>query len=107
VRAFEPIERSAQGITCSVRLMPRGGRDAVDGWKRAANGSGHLKVRVCAVPENGRANAALIVLVAEKLHVAKSSVSIAGGHTSRLKRIEVAGDGPALSAELTAWGKAQ
>jgi len=106
VRAVEPIERSEHGIVFSVRLTPRGGRDAVDAWSRAADGSAYLKVRVAAVPEDGRANAALIALVAKTLDVARSAVSIAGGHSARLKRLEVDGDGPRLSAHLMALGDA-
>ena len=89
-----------------VRLTPKGGRDAVEGWAKSADGAVHLKARVRAVPENGKANAALIGLLAETLAVPKSAVRIAGGETARLKRIEVAGEAKILTARLQALGDA-
>lgn len=83
----------------AVRLTPRGGRDAVDGWAVGADGRPHLKARVSAPPVEGEANAALTVLLAKKLGLAKSAVRIAAGETGRLKQIELDGvDEPALVA---------
>jgi hypothetical protein len=107
VRAPEPVESSARGVSFHVRLTPKGGRDAVDGWSRSADGSAHLKVRVSAVPEDGKANAALIALVAKALDVGRSAVSIARGHTARLKRIDVDGDEANLRARLMEMGEAK
>lgn len=88
------------GISFAVRLTPKGGRDAVEGWEIASDGSEHLKCRVRAVPEDGKANAALIELLAKRLAVPKSTVRLASGATSRLKRIEIAGDCTLLTARL-------
>jgi uncharacterized protein YggU (UPF0235/DUF167 family) len=57
-----------------------------------------LKVYVCAAPVDGEANAAVLALVAKSLGVAKSSVSIVRGESSRDKVLRV--DLPA--AELAA-----
>lgn len=92
-------------VTIHVRLTPKGGRDAVEGWAEAADGSVHLKVRVRAVPEDGKANDALVALLAAKLDVPKSAVRIASGAAARLKRVEIAGDGRALAARLEGFGK--
>jgi len=82
-----------------VRLTPKGGRDAIDGWW--TDGSGRaLKARVAAPPEDGKANAALIGLLARALDVRKSDVRIASGAASRVKTVEVAGDDAALAARL-------
>jgi uncharacterized protein YggU (UPF0235/DUF167 family) len=61
----------------AVRLTPRGGRDAVDGWATGADGRPFLKARVAAPPVEGEANAALTALLAKVLGVSKSSVRIA------------------------------
>lgn len=94
------------GVSFYVRLTPKGGRDAVEGWDAASDGSQHLKARVRAVPEDGKANQALVELLAKTLAVPKSSVTIAAGATARLKRIEIAESkisGPAdLAARLEA-----
>ena len=82
-----------------VRLTPKGGRDAIDGWWTDAAGRA-LKARVAAPPEDGKANAALIGLLARTLDVRKSDVRIASGASSRVKMIEVAGDDRLLAARL-------
>ena len=79
-------------LSFHVRLTPKGGRDAVEGWAAASDGALHLKARVRAVPEDGKANEALIGLLAKTLSLPKSTFRIASGATSRLKRIEIAGE---------------
>ncbi len=91
---------SAGAVSFHVRLTPKGGRDAVEGWEKASDGSEHLKARVRAVPEDGKANAALIALLSDVLAVPKSAIHIASGAASRLKRVEIAGDVAALTARL-------
>lgn len=81
---------AAGGLTLAVRLTPKGGRDAIDGVATGSDGRGYLKTRVSAAPQDGKANAALIELVAKRAGVAKSAVTIAGGRTSRLKTLHVA-----------------
>ena len=97
----------ADGVSFPVRLTPKGGRDAVEGWSVAADGSNHLKARVCAVPEDGKANAALRTLLADRLGVPPSAVSIAGGAHARLKRIAITGDAATLYARLDTLGDAK
>ena len=80
----------------AVRLTPRGGREAVEGWAVDGDGRPYLKVRVAAPPVEGAANAALLALLAKTLGVPKSSLSIASGAGARLKLVDV-GDCDALS----------
>lgn len=47
--------------------------------------------RIHAPPEDGKANAAVIQLIAKHFHVAKRNVIIARGHKQRCKQIEVFG----------------
>lgn len=96
------------GLVLQVRLTPRGGRDALEGLSELADGRRVLKARVRAVPEDGAANRALIALLAKALGLPKSDVRVRGGHTARLKELEIAADsqsgGTALAerlAELT------
>ena len=53
-----------------------------------------LKVRVSAAPERGRANDAVVRLLAERLHVPRATVSVVSGHTSRDKVVELHGLDP-------------
>lgn len=75
----------------AVRLTPRGGRDAVDGWASDADGRPYLKVRVASPPVDGAANAALVAFLAKTLKIPRSAVRIAAGDTARLKRLELDG----------------
>lgn len=83
-----------------VRLTPKGGRDQIEGWWTDSAGQSALKARVAAPPEDGKANTALINLLARALEVKKADVRIASGAASRLKTIEIEGDEKLLSARL-------
>lgn len=75
----------------AVRLTPRGGRDAIDGWAADADGRPYLKVRVASPPVDGAANAALLAFLAKTLKIPRSAVRLASGDTARLKRLELDG----------------
>jgi len=72
----------------AVRVTPKGGRDAVEGWTRDAAGRPVLKVRVAAAAADGAANAAVLALVARSLKLPKSAVRLVAGQSARLKRLE-------------------
>jgi uncharacterized protein YggU (UPF0235/DUF167 family) len=88
------------GVTVTVRLTPKGGRDAIEGIQHSADGQCMLKARVRAVASDGAANDALLRLVARALGVPPRDVTLATGATSRVKRLSIAGDGPTLAAAL-------
>lgn len=79
----------------AVRVTPRGGRDAVDGWTRDAAGRPVLKVRVAAAAADGQANAAVLALLAKALGQPKSSLTLVSGQTARVKLIEIGAAGEA------------
>jgi hypothetical protein len=83
-----------------VRLTPKGGRDAIDGAETLSDGHDVLKARVRAAPNEGAANEALCRLIAKAIGVPPRDVAIAAGATARVKRLTIAGDGPALVAAL-------
>jgi uncharacterized protein (TIGR00251 family) len=91
---------AADGVTISVRLTPKGGRESIDGIETMSDGRAVLKARVRAVPHEGAANEALVALLAKSLGVPLRSVEITGGATSRIKRVRVVGNGKALVATL-------
>ena len=84
----------SSSVRLAVRLTPRGGREAIDGWAIDGDGRPYLKVRVAAPPVEGAANAALVAFLAKTLGVSKSSLAIASGAGARLKLIDVAGCDP-------------
>jgi hypothetical protein len=86
-----PLRIIETGIAVTVRLTPGASADQITGVEAGADGAPFLKARVRAVPEKGKANAALIVLMAKWLGVPKSSVAIIAGGSSRLKQLAVTG----------------
>jgi hypothetical protein len=72
--------------TLLIRLQPRAGRDEVLGER-----NGRVVVRVAAPPVDGRANAALCSLIAERAGVPRGSVTVVRGESSRDKVIRVEG----------------
>ncbi|MGV1766578.1 DUF167 domain-containing protein [Rhizobium rhizogenes] len=92
----------ADHVRLSVRLTPNGGRDAVDGIETGADGEAYLKARVSAVPEKGKANKALIALLAKRLSIPKSSLSLISGDTARKKILRIDGNPEDLIGRLKA-----
>ena len=90
------------GIELALKITPRAGRDAVRGVIVDAAGGAWLAVQVCAPPGAGRANAAVIALLAAALDVPRSACRLVAGTTSRWKRVGVAGDPAALVARARA-----
>ncbi len=60
-----------------------------------------------AAPHEGEANAALVRLIGTSLGVAPRQVSLVAGATARIKRLRIAGAGPALAAALAGMVGAQ
>lgn len=102
----KPWVQSGDGITLEVRLTPRGGRDAIEGVERRADGRVVLKARVRAAPFEGHANDALCRLLAQELGIAPRQVEIAAGEGARIKRLRIAGDPQMLAAVLDRLSKA-
>ncbi len=87
-----PYSIHGDHLRLSVRLTPSAGRDHVDGIEVNANGEAHLKAKVTAVPEKGKANKALIALLSKAIGVPKSSISVISGDTARQKILRIDGD---------------
>ena len=82
----------------SVRVTPKGGRDAVEGVVHDAAGMAWLAVRVATPPDQGRANQALIKTLADYFKVRSSQLSLVNGASARLKRLRISGDPEILTA---------
>jgi uncharacterized protein (TIGR00251 family) len=88
------MANGSRKVSFQVRLTPKGGRNAIEGWAEGPDGKRYLKARVAAPPEDGKANEALVRLIAEALAVAKTRVRIVSGATSRAKTVEAEADLP-------------
>ena len=100
--ARQPFSIHGDHVRLSVRLTPNGGRDLIDGAEEAADGDVVLKARVTAVPEKGKANKALIELIAKSLKVPKSSIAVISGDTGRKKILRIDGDTEDIVSKLAA-----
>jgi uncharacterized protein YggU (UPF0235/DUF167 family) len=98
--AANPWSLTASGISLTVRLTPKGGRDAIDGVEVLADGRAALIARVRAIPAEGAANIALIRLIATTLGIPPRDVVLVAGATGRIKRLVISGHGPTLIAVL-------
>ena len=81
-----PADGSAVSARIRVRLTPRSAKDAI-----LAQEEGVYRVKVKAPPLEGRANRALIALVAKALRVPKRDVEITAGEKSRDKALRIRG----------------
>jgi uncharacterized protein len=95
---------NAEYLRLVLRVTPKGGRDAIEGWQRDVNGKPVLNVRIAAAPEDGKANAALLALLAQHFNVSKNAVTILRGTGARIKHVHVRGDPAKLSAHLAQIG---
>lgn len=88
-----PVGRTpdGRGSVFWVRVVPGASSGSVVGWQA----DGKLRVRVTAPPERGRANRAVVELLARALRVRGSAVRVVSGAGAREKRVEVDGVPPA------------
>ena len=98
-----PFTIVAGGLRVAVRLTPKASRDRIQGAGAEADGSVVLKAQVTTVPEDGKANAALIKLLSKQWRVPKSDMEIIQGATDRRKVILISGDGSDLRRRLDEW----
>jgi uncharacterized protein YggU (UPF0235/DUF167 family) len=97
-----PWTAREKGVVLQVRLTPKSARDALEGVEILSDGACVLKARVRAVPEDGKANDALVALVAKSLKIPASRIKIASGATSRHKSLFLEGDPGDIFARLEA-----
>ena len=100
-----PFRRTGDGLRVELRVQPAAGRSGIDGLRRLDDGISVIKLRVTAPAEGGKANAAVIALLAKAWKLPKSALSIAGGAAARRKTLSVEGDPDGLARFLSAWCK--
>jgi uncharacterized protein (TIGR00251 family) len=91
------VRSTPDGCTLPVRVHPGAKRNAAGGTH-----DGALKVSLTTPPTDGRANAALVAFVAERLAVSRVQVTLLTGATSRSKTLRIVGlTADEVSARLT------
>lgn len=97
---LNPFRTVAGGVLVAVRLTPKAGRARVGPVVTGADGTGLLKVAVTEAPEKGKANAALIRLLAKTWRLPKSAITVARGAADRNKTLRIEGAPAALMGTL-------
>jgi uncharacterized protein YggU (UPF0235/DUF167 family) len=99
-----PFSLAADGLRIRIHARPGGRRDEIEGL-RAEAGGGALRVTVRAAAEDGKANAAIIKLLAGEWELPRASISLLTGGKDRRKSFHLAGEPQALLARLEGWLK--
>ncbi len=86
-----------------VHARPGAKRDAIEGFKAEADGGTALKVAVRAGAEAGKANAAIVALLARTWKLQRADFTLILGAGNRLKLFHLAGEPRALLAKLEGW----
>ena len=97
-----PFQTVADGLRLTVKLIPGAARQRLEGCVPAPGGGSALKIAVGAPAVDGKANAALVKLLAEALGVAKGTITVVAGATQRRKLLHIAGDPGSLARRLAA-----
>lgn len=94
------VKRTDGGVTVAVQVTPKARRQRIDGIVTGPDGQPALRVAVTAAPEDGRANAAVIALLARAWRLPKSSIAVRAGASGRRKVLSVSGDPSILEARI-------
>ncbi len=97
-----PLRHTSKGIYLHIRATPKAGRDEILGLVVSSNGATSLAVKITAIPDKGKANQAVIELLAKTMRVSKSSFRLSSGQTARDKVLEVVANVAAIEAFLNA-----
>jgi uncharacterized protein (TIGR00251 family) len=90
------VRRVGERLVFTIRVTPRASANAVAGER-----DGVLLVRVTAPPVEGRANDAVVALLARALGTPRGTVQVVGGASARTKRISVPRSADAALGRLT------
>ncbi|WP_395711232.1 DUF167 domain-containing protein [Reyranella sp.] len=94
------LRRASDGVTIELRVHPRARRTALE-----CSGDGGLKAAVTAPAEDGKANRAVIDLLAGEWRLAKSTLSVTRGAANRDKVVKLAGEPAELAGRISHWLK--
>jgi len=98
-----PFEAVPEGLRVALKVTPKAARARIAGVEADAAGRGVLKVRVTEAPEGGKANAAVVKLLAKAWKLPNGALRVAAGAKDRRKTLLVAGDPDELTVRLEAW----
>ena len=89
------VRRDGERVIFTIRVMPRASANAVGGVR-----GGALVVRVTAPPVEGKANEAVLAVIAQALGVTRSRVRVEAGVAARTKRVSAPREAEAVLQRL-------
>lgn len=92
------LHRGATGVTIELRAQPRARRTALE-----CTGQGALKAVVTAPAEDGKANKAVVELLAAEWRLPKSAFEITKGSATRNKVLSISGEPARLAGQIAEW----
>ncbi len=100
-----PFAPARGGARVALKVTPKARRRHIGAATTEADGAVVLKVAVTAPPERGKANDAVIAMLAKAWGVPKSTISVTAGAGGRRKTLHIAGDPEALITKLEQWAR--
>jgi uncharacterized protein YggU (UPF0235/DUF167 family) len=92
------LRRTERGVTVELRVQPRARRTALE-----CSAQGALKAAVTAPAEDGKANAAVVALLAAEWHLPRSAFDVLRGAAARDKVLTISGEPAALADRIVEW----
>ncbi|MEQ8247041.1 MAG: DUF167 domain-containing protein [Alphaproteobacteria bacterium] len=99
-----PFRAVADGVIVRVLGAPKASRNQIDGIVASGHGAA-VKVRVTAAPDKGKANAAILAVLAKAWRLPVGQLALATGDTDRHKTVLVAGHPTAVLRHLNQWAR--
>lgn len=98
-----PLRAAKDGWRLALWVTPKSSRTEVSGLRVAADGAVALAVKVTAPPDKGKANKAVIEVIAKAAAVPKSAVQLLSGETDRNKTLLITGNPAAIQALIATF----
>ena len=92
------LRRTERGVTVELRVQPKARRTALGHSK-----GGALKAAVTAPAEDGKANEAVVALLAAEWHLPRSAFAVLRGAAARDKVFSISGEPAALAGRIAEW----
>jgi len=92
------LRRTERGVTVELRVQPKARRTAL-----GHSTGGALKAAVTAPAEDGKANTAVVALLAAEWHLPKSAFDVIRGAAARDKVFSISGEPAALADRIAEW----
>lgn len=80
------LRDTKEGLILSIKVIPRAKKNEIVGWQE-----GWLKIRICAPPEKGEANRAIVHLLAKTFQLPQNKIVLLRGAKGRQKEFLLVG----------------